>query len=165
MKDLITVACLVLAVSFAPTYSVAGERDANDNSPSTYGAAGNDEDSNAMASGTMDSNSTNSSAMNEDSRVAVDADSRTAVDEDSDMDRSSPSAFVKDSAITAKVKAKLASDHIGSLASIQVDTDANGIVWLSGTVSTQMEADEAVATAKATEGVVNVKNRLKVRPS
>jgi hyperosmotically inducible periplasmic protein len=82
--------------------------------------------------------------------------------EDADMDRSQPTVFVKDSAITAKVKAKLASEHLASLSDIHVDTDANGIVWLTGSVKSQMEADRAVATAKATEGVVSVKSDLKV---
>ena len=143
MKDLITIACLALAVSFAPTFSAAGERNADDNGPSTHGSA--NEDTNAMDK----SSTSDSSAMDRQM--------------DSDTDRSSPSTFVKDSAITAKVKAKLMSEHISSLANIQVDTDANGIVWLSGTVRTQTEADQAVAMAKSTEGVVNVKNNLRVQ--
>jgi len=83
--------------------------------------------------------------------------------EDADMDRDQPAVFVKDSAITAKVKAKLAAEHLASLSDIHVDTDANGIVWLSGNVKSQMEADRAVATAKATDGVAIVKNNLKVQ--
>ena len=82
---------------------------------------------------------------------------------DMDMDRSQPSSFVKDSAITTKIKAKLASEHLASLTSINVDTDANGIVWLSGTAKTQAEIDRAVAIAKDTDGVVTVKNNLKVK--
>ena len=56
---------------------------------------------------------------------------------DSDTDRSNPEAFVKDSAITTEVKAKLTADHMSSLARIHVDTDKEGVVWLSGTVESQ----------------------------
>ncbi len=83
--------------------------------------------------------------------------------EDADMDRSHPGAFVKDSAITSKIKAKLAAEHLTSVAHIQVDTDANGIVWLSGDAKSQAEIDQAVAIAKTTDGVVTVKNNLKVQ--
>ena len=85
--------------------------------------------------------------------------------EDADMDRSQPSTYVKDSAITTKIKAKLASEHLASLTQIQVDTDANGVVWLSGTAKTQSDIDKAVAIAKATDGVITVKNQLKVKPA
>ncbi len=81
---------------------------------------------------------------------------------DSDTDRSDPTAFVKDSAITTKVKAKLTADHASNLARIHVDTDKSGIVWLSGTVESQGVADRAVAMTKATEGVRSVHNDIKV---
>ena len=84
--------------------------------------------------------------------------------EDQDKDRASPKAFVKDSAITTKVKAKLAAEHLGSLAKIHVDTDANGIVYLSGFANSQAEADKAVAIARATENVRDVKSDLVVKP-
>jgi hyperosmotically inducible periplasmic protein len=83
--------------------------------------------------------------------------------EDSDADRSHPKAFVKDSAITTKVKAKLAAEHITSLGKIHVDTDANGVVWLHGTAHTQEAADKAVAIARETEGVKAVNSRIKVK--
>ena len=41
--------------------------------------------------------------------------------ENSDSDRVHPVAFVKDSAITTKIKAQLAAEHSSSLARIQVD--------------------------------------------
>jgi len=84
--------------------------------------------------------------------------------EDQDKDRASPKTFVKDSAITTKVKAKLAAEHLGSLAKIHVDTDANGIVYLSGFANSQAEADKAVAIARATENVRDVKSDLVVKP-
>src|ERR1700692_3074296 len=83
--------------------------------------------------------------------------------EDSDADRSHPKAFVKDSAITTKVKAKLAAEHITSLGNIHVDTDADGVVWLHGTAHTQEAADQAASIARNTEGVKAVKSRIKVK--
>jgi hyperosmotically inducible protein len=79
------------------------------------------------------------------------------------VDRSSPNAYVKDSAITAKIKAKLASEHVGSLAKIHVDTDANGMVYLSGTAKNQADIDKAVSIAQSTEHVTSVRNDLTVR--
>src|ERR1700692_4345102 len=86
-----------------------------------------------------------------------------SVAQDSDTDRSHPSAFVKDSAITAKIKAKLAADHITSMGRIHVDTDKDGVVWLSGTARTQAAIDQAVSIAQNTEHVVSVHNDLKIR--
>jgi hyperosmotically inducible periplasmic protein len=82
---------------------------------------------------------------------------------DQDQDRSHPKAFVKDSAITTKIKAKLAAEKLSSLATIHVDTDANGVVWLSGTATSQDQIDQAVAIARATENVRDVKSSLKVK--
>jgi hyperosmotically inducible protein len=83
---------------------------------------------------------------------------------DPDTDRSNPGAFVKDSIITTKVKTKLASEHLGSIANIRVDTDKDGVVFLSGTVRTQEEANRAVAVARETEGVKSVNSKLTVQP-
>jgi hyperosmotically inducible protein len=82
---------------------------------------------------------------------------------DSDADRTHPIHFVKDSVITSKVKAKLAAEHITSVERIKVDTDDNGIVYLSGTASSQAEADKAVSIAKSTERVASVKSNIVVR--
>jgi hyperosmotically inducible periplasmic protein len=82
---------------------------------------------------------------------------------DSDSDRSSPKNFVKDSAITTKVKAKLAAEHITSLGRIHVDTDRNGVVWLRGTAHTQEAADKAGSIARETEGVKDVHNDVRVK--
>jgi hyperosmotically inducible periplasmic protein len=83
--------------------------------------------------------------------------------EDQDADRADPSTFVKDSAITTKIKTKLAAEHLGSVANISVDTDKNGVVWMRGTVKDQAELDQAVRIAQNTEGVKTVKNGLKVQ--
>ena len=71
--------------------------------------------------------------------------------------------FVKDSAITTKVKAKLAAEHLGSVSMIHVDTDANGIVWLTGTARSQEQIDKAVAIARDTENVRGVHNKLTIK--
>lgn len=81
---------------------------------------------------------------------------------DSDKDRSHPMTYVKDSVITTKIKAKLAADHPGSMKHIRVDTDKDGIVWLSGTANTQAEIDQAVAVARNTDGVKSVKSDIKI---
>jgi len=83
--------------------------------------------------------------------------------DDSDSDRSHPMAFVKDSAITTKVKSKLAAEHITSMGRIHVDTDKDGVVWLSGSARSQKAIDRAVSVARETEGVTKVHNDLKVR--
>ncbi len=83
--------------------------------------------------------------------------------EDGTADRSHPAAFVKDSVITTKVKAKLAAEHITSLGRIHVDTDADGVVWLRGTARTWEAADKAASIARATEGVTDVRSHISVR--
>ena len=82
---------------------------------------------------------------------------------DSDADRSRPKAFVKDSAITTKIKTKLAAEHITSLGRIHVDTDIDGVVWLHGTARSQEAIDKAVSIARETEGVKDVHSRITVR--
>lgn len=83
--------------------------------------------------------------------------------EDSDADRSNPKAFVKDSAITVEVKSKLAAEHITSLGRISVDTDNNGIVYLSGTARSQDAIDKAISIARGTENVKSVRSTLTIK--
>ncbi len=75
---------------------------------------------------------------------------------------SQTATFVKDSAITTMIKTKLASDHITSLEQIHVDTDTNGVVWLTGSVRTQKAADKAVSVARDTDRVTAVHSEIKV---
>jgi hyperosmotically inducible protein len=82
---------------------------------------------------------------------------------DSDSDRSHPKAFVKDSAITTEIKTKLAAEHLTSMGRIHVDTDVDGIVWLSGTARTEEAIEKAVSIARATEHVKSVHSDLTVR--
>jgi hyperosmotically inducible protein len=72
--------------------------------------------------------------------------------------------FVKDSAITTKVKTKLAAKHLTTLTRIKVDTDENGVVWLSGRAPTQDASDLAAALAKDTDGVTSVHNGIAIQP-
>jgi hyperosmotically inducible protein len=72
--------------------------------------------------------------------------------------------FVKDSAITTKVKAKLAAKHLSTLTRVKVDTDADGVVWLSGRAPTKDASDLAAMIAKNTEGVNSVHNDIVVEP-
>src|SRR5579872_7286302 len=83
-------------------------------------------------------------------------------DKDPDADRSHPTNFVKDSAITTKIKAKLASEHITSMGRIHVDTDKDGVVWLTGSARTQEAADKAVSIARDTEHVKTVHSDIKI---
>lgn len=83
--------------------------------------------------------------------------------EDSDSNRSHPKAWVKDSVITTKIKSKLAADHPGSLLHIQVDTDKNGVVWMTGTANNLEEINQAITTARNTEGVKSVWSDIKIK--
>jgi hyperosmotically inducible protein len=82
---------------------------------------------------------------------------------DYDKDRSSPKDFVKDSVITAKIKAEYAKDKDVSAMSIKVDTDDKGVVTLSGNAKSKAEADKAVMIARDTKGVTSVKNEIQVK--
>src|SRR5579872_1605645 len=85
------------------------------------------------------------------------------VAQDSDTDRSHPAAFVKDSAITTAIKTKLAAEHLTSLGHIHVDTDKDGVVWLSGSARSEEAAEKAVSIARDTEHVRAVHSDIKVR--
>jgi hyperosmotically inducible periplasmic protein len=69
---------------------------------------------------------------------------------------------LNDGAVTAKIKSKMALDDTVKALSIDVDTD-NGVVTLSGNVTSQAEKAKAVQLAKDTDGVSSVVDRLVVR--
>lgn len=79
-----------------------------------------------------------------------------------DKPAGSAKVWVKDSVITTKIKAELATSKPSSLAKVHVETDANGWVQLTGKVATQADKDRAETTAKAVEGVKSVDNQLVV---
>jgi hyperosmotically inducible protein len=83
--------------------------------------------------------------------------------DDQDSDRSHGKEFVKDSMITTKIKTKLAEEHLTSLGRIQVDTDRDGVVWLSGTARSHRAADKAVSIARNTEHVRSVHNDIRIK--
>jgi len=82
---------------------------------------------------------------------------------DADQVRAQTTTFVKDTAITTKIKTRLAGEKLSSLALIKVETDRKGAVNLSGKVRTQEDADKAVAIAHATEGVTAVSSSIQVK--
>jgi len=71
---------------------------------------------------------------------------------------------IKDSSIKSSIKAKFADDSYDDFAVSHIDVDVNhhGVVELEGKVPSQEAADRAVSTARATDGVREVKNQLKV---
>lgn len=76
---------------------------------------------------------------------------------------------MSDTAITAKVKAKYLREKVFgdkdiSLMGVNVET-TNGIVYLSGTVDTQEEADNAIKFAKEVQNVKKVESKLEVKQS
>jgi hyperosmotically inducible protein len=67
-----------------------------------------------------------------------------------------------DPALTASVKGKLLANP--DVAGLRIDVDTrDGIVTLSGTVSTQAEKDTALRVARDTDGVKSVEDKLIVR--
>ncbi len=69
---------------------------------------------------------------------------------------------MSDSALTAKIKSKMAlDDHVNARA-INVDTVAS-VVTLRGRVASEYQRDRAVGLARETVGVVRVIDRLQVK--
>jgi hyperosmotically inducible protein len=79
-----------------------------------------------------------------------------------DTEHSKPAEYVTDSVITTKIKAELAGEKLSSLVKINVDTDNNGAVTLSGTATSQSAADKAVSIAGGVKGVTSVHNQIKI---
>ena len=69
---------------------------------------------------------------------------------------------LSNASLTAKIKAKMTLDDTVKAARIDVDT-TDGVVTLSGTVSSQAERTRALQLARETEGVKTVHDRLVVR--
>lgn len=85
-----------------------------------------------------------------------------ATAQESHSDSAHAETYMTDSAITTKIKTRLAADHVTSLGDIHVNTDKDGVVWLSGSVRTQEEADKAVSIARSTDHVKRVHSEIKV---
>ena len=69
---------------------------------------------------------------------------------------------MKDSAITAAVKTKLAAAHLANLTQVRVDTDRDDVVGLSGTAQSRDMCDQALQIAKTTDGMISVENQIVV---
>ncbi len=72
----------------------------------------------------------------------------------------SPGTLIKDSAITAKIKAAQAGDSTVRATRINVETDNNGVVTLTGNARSQAEIDRAVELTKGVQGVTSVTNNM-----
>lgn len=68
---------------------------------------------------------------------------------------------MKDSAITAKIKTKLAADPEINPFNISVETN-EGTVYLMGRVRNEYQKDEAEELARKTDGVTKVVNHIEV---
>ena len=81
-----------------------------------------------------------------------------------DTANTQPPVVIKDSSIKSSIKAKFAADSYNDFALSHIDVDVNhhGVVALEGKVPSQEAADRAVSIARATDGVREVKNQLKV---
>lgn len=69
---------------------------------------------------------------------------------------------VSDTVITTKVKAAFAADDVVEAMDIEVETDSDGMVALTGTANTKAEAEKAVRLAKSVKGVTSVKDNIKI---
>ena len=70
---------------------------------------------------------------------------------------------IDDATITAQVKTSLLNDP--QVAGLKIDVDTfKGVVTLSGAVKTPAERDKAIALARQTKGVRDVKSTLQVTP-
>ena len=70
---------------------------------------------------------------------------------------------IDDTTITTRVKTAMLNDPQVGAMRIDVDT-YKGVVTLSGRVKSQTEHDQAVAIARKTSGVIEVKDALQVIP-
>ena len=77
--------------------------------------------------------------------------------------RAAAREFVKDSAITAKVKARMAKEKPSTLVNVSVDTDKSGAVVLSGTAKTSAAKARAERIARGVKGVATVENNIEIR--
>jgi osmotically-inducible protein OsmY len=73
-------------------------------------------------------------------------------------------AAVDPAAVTAAVKDRLRAEDVSGLADLQVRTDADGTVWLSGRTYTQAAADRAMQIARTTPGATRVRSNILALP-
>jgi osmotically-inducible protein OsmY len=82
-----------------------------------------------------------------------------------DAANAQPQVETKDSSIKSSIKAQFAAETNNGFGLSQIDVDVNdhGVVALEGKVANQEASDRAVSIARATEGVREVKNQLKIK--
>lgn len=85
----------------------------------------------------------------------------TAVSEGTREAAEKTGEVITDASITAAVKMKMADDETVKASNIDVDTK-DGVVTLTGFVSSQAERDKAIDLARSVDGVKNVQARLTV---
>lgn len=78
-------------------------------------------------------------------------------------DQQTTGAYVDDTALTTRIKARFIESKEVDASSIRVET-LNGTVMLSGFAKNQNERTTAEEIAMKTNGVKNVKNAIVVRP-
>ena len=69
--------------------------------------------------------------------------------------------IVDDSVITTSVKTQLASDKVGTLTRVEVETN-NGVVYLTGQVQTAEQRSHVGSVVSQVKGVKRVVNNLQV---
>jgi osmotically-inducible protein OsmY len=84
---------------------------------------------------------------------------------DVDSATAQPQVETRDSSIKSSIKAQYAAETNNGfgLSKIDVDVNDHGVVALEGKVASQEAVDRAVSIARATEGVREVKNQLKIK--
>ena len=80
----------------------------------------------------------------------------------SDTYGSSTKVVVTDEAIESSIRASFEKDQVGGLGHVRVDADDHGVVTLEGKVETQNAADRAIAIAKSTAGVREVRSEIEI---
>lgn len=80
-----------------------------------------------------------------------------------DVDAVHPTNSAKNAAITSQIKLNLSANNSTSMSNVIVKTSEGGVVWLSGTVTSQAMVSEAEAIARRTEGVTAVNNQITVK--
>ena len=70
---------------------------------------------------------------------------------------------IDDTTITTRVKTSMLNDP--AVGGLRIDVDTfKGVVTLSGSVKSETEKNQAIALARSTSGVVEVKDALQVMP-
>lgn len=82
----------------------------------------------------------------------------------SETKKSSTGEYIDDSVITTKVKAAIFNEPTLKSAEINVET-FKGAVQLSGFVNSQTDINKAVSLTRAVDGVVSVKNDMRLKAS